>query len=81
MVWLINFIIPGAGLILLRREWLGFCLALVFAICANFTAAGILIAPLAWPKWLVTLAGILTASAWLLAQVLCRLASTPGRTA
>jgi hypothetical protein len=73
ILWPCNLIVPGAGLIFLRREWLGFCLALIFALCANVGVIGYSIAPQAWPGWLVGLSTVLTCCSWVLAQVLCLL--------
>jgi hypothetical protein len=70
MLQLINILIPGAGLIVRCREWLGFSLSLIFAICGNVAMAGWLIAPNALPSWLTWLAVALTILAWLLAQIL-----------
>lgn len=69
MSWLLNLLIPGTGLILRRREWLGFLIALMFAICANFAIAGFLIAPVAFPAWIVWLAVVLAIGIWLGAQL------------
>lgn len=71
MLWLLNVIFPGAGLIVRRREWLGLSLAAVFAICGNIAVAALLIAPLAIPRWLTVLAIVLGAASWILAQHLC----------
>jgi hypothetical protein len=68
MVWCLNLLIPGAGLILLRREWLGFFLALMFGLCANLGMAGWLIAPDAIPLWMVRLAAGLSIALWIAAQ-------------
>jgi hypothetical protein len=68
MAWLLNVIVPGTGLIVRRREWLGFCLALVFGICGNVALAGWLIAPAAVPGWLVQVAAGLCGLSWLLSQ-------------
>ena len=73
ILWPCNLIVPGSGLIFLRREWLGFCLALIFSLCTNVAVIGYLIAPLAWPGWLVALSAVLTGCSWILAQVLCLL--------
>jgi hypothetical protein len=70
LVRLLNLILPGTGLILLRREWLGFCLAMVFGISGNIALAGWLIAPLAVPPALTTLALLLAIMSWLAAQLL-----------
>jgi hypothetical protein len=66
---ILNLVVPGAGLILQRREWLGFSLALIFGICGNIAIAGWLIAPEAMPMWLTGLAAGLAAFSWGLAQV------------
>ncbi len=70
MLQLFNILIPGAGLIVRCREWLGFSLSLIFAICGNVAIAGWLIAPNALPTWLMWLAVALTILSWLLAQLL-----------
>lgn len=70
--WLLNLILPGAGLILARREWLGFLLAIVFGICGNVALAGWFIAPMAFPSWLTGIATVMTVLAWAVAQVLLR---------
>lgn len=70
--WLFNFLLPGTGLILVRREWLGFLLALVFGICGNVALAGWFIAPAAVPIWLTRIAGAMTVLAWLASQMLLK---------
>ncbi len=72
MAWLLNVLLPGAGLIIRRREWLGFSLALVFGINGNVVLAGRLIAPAAIPAWLTLIATGLTCVSWVSAQVLLR---------
>lgn len=67
---ILNLFLPGAGLILRRREWLGLALVVLFGICCNVAIAGWLIAPAAIPGWLTTLAAVLAAATWLAAQVL-----------
>lgn len=71
LVWIANVIIPGAGLIIRRREWLGLLLALLFSICANVAVAGFLIAPESMPAWAPWTAATLTALTWTFAQFLC----------
>ncbi|MFQ5501326.1 MAG: hypothetical protein ACE5EQ_03375 [Phycisphaerae bacterium] len=71
MIWILNLVLPGTGLILRRREWLGLSMAVVFAICGNVALAGKLIAPEAVPTGLTVLAMILATLSWVLAQVLC----------
>lgn len=67
---LINLFIPGAGLILRRREWVGFLLALLFGLATNAAIAGYLIAPEAIPFWLSTVATVIAVLTWVLSQVL-----------
>lgn len=67
---LLNLIIPGAGLVPIRREWLGLSLALLFAVCVNIWIAGQWIAPLAVPHWLSLLALALGILGWISAQAL-----------
>ncbi|MFH1419762.1 MAG: hypothetical protein ABII12_15930 [Planctomycetota bacterium] len=67
---LANMVLPGTGLIIRRREWLGISIALLFGICGNVVLAGLLIAPAVFPVWLTTLAAILAALTWGAAQLL-----------
>lgn len=67
---LINIVIPGMGLIIRRREWLGFSLSILFGVCGNLFLAGWLIAPAAIPFWLTGLAGALAVLTWVISQVL-----------
>ena len=68
MTLLLNLLLPGAGLIMRRREWLGFCLVLLFGVCANVVLAGWLIAPESIPLWLQRLALGMTVVTWGLSQ-------------
>jgi hypothetical protein len=68
--WALNLCLPGLGLIVLRREWLGLSLAVVYGICGNVALAGWLIAPAAVPAWLTLLAFVLTVLTWLAGQLL-----------
>ncbi len=68
MSWVLNILVPGVGLILRRREWLGLTLALLYALCGNLAIAAWLIAPDAIPAWLAMLATLLTGLSWLAAQ-------------
>lgn len=67
---ILNLFLPGTGLILRRREWLGLSLAVLFGVCCNVAIAGWLIAPAAIPGWLTMFAVLLAAVTWLAAQVL-----------
>ena len=55
----LNLVVPGAGLIILRREWLGFALALLFWVLAEMGLVGWLLVPAMIPGWVsgVALAG------------------------
>ena len=75
---LINLLIPGSGLILLGREWLGASLAFVFGICGHIALAGWLIAPAAVPRGWIALAVVLASLSWIAAQVLHRRAIAAG---
>lgn len=66
----LNLVIPGSGLIVRRREWLGFSLAMLFGICGNVGLASWLIAPEALPPWLTVVAFFMAGLTWLLAQIL-----------
>jgi len=69
MALILNLLIPGTGLIVRGRHWLGFAIALLFAFSLNVAIAGWLVAPLAIPP-AYTWAGTLIAGAtWVLAQV------------
>jgi hypothetical protein len=72
MACLLNILIPGLGLIVRRREWLGFALAVVFGICCNVALAGRLIAPVAIPSWLTHSATAFAVFTWFSGQVLFR---------
>jgi len=70
MALLLNLLLPGAGLILRRREWVGFLLCLNFGLCGNVALAGLLIAPDSLPLWIVYLAISLATLTWFVSQVL-----------
>jgi hypothetical protein len=66
----LNALIPGCGLIVARREWLGITLALLYGLCVQVLLAGTLIAPAAIPTWLTACAAGLAALTWAGAQVM-----------
>ncbi|MFQ5422379.1 MAG: hypothetical protein ACE5F9_00195 [Phycisphaerae bacterium] len=72
MAFFLNMLLPGTGLIVLRREWLGFCLVVLFGMCGHVAVAGWLIAPETIPTRWSGLALALAISAWILAQWLYR---------
>lgn len=69
---IVNLFIPGAGLILLRREWLGAALALLFGVLVELGLWGCLIEPARTPLWSAVVCLVGGASVWLWGQVLLR---------
>lgn len=67
---MLNALIPGAGLILRGRHWLGFALAMLFGLAVNTAIAGWLVAPVAIPRFYTWMATILSVVTWMLAQTL-----------
>jgi membrane protein implicated in regulation of membrane protease activity len=63
-----NLFVPGAGLILLRREWLGVSAALLFGILAEVAVLGTLVLPATVPPWMTTLCLSAAVFVWLGAQ-------------
>ena len=70
-IW-VNVLIPGAGLIILRREWLGSTVALLFGMLAGSGIWGCLITPASVGAWTVGLMLTGAALIWLGGQVLLR---------
>jgi hypothetical protein len=70
MIWLLNILIPGSGLIILRREWLGLFLSLLYGVCGNVAITGTLIAPESLPRWAVVLAVAMASAMWAMGQLL-----------
>ncbi len=68
MAVFMNLTVPGTGLILLGRGWLGFAVAVWFGLAVEVAVCGKLIAP-ATTAWTMTAASaVLAAAAWLLGQ-------------
>lgn len=65
---ILNLLVPGAGLILLRREWLGLVLALLFDLCAQIGLWGWWLVPAMIPRWLTGSAWVAVGLVWLGAQ-------------
>jgi hypothetical protein len=78
----VNLFIPGAGLIVLRREWLGLALSVLFGVLSQLSIFGALIVPADIPRWVTWLSGAGALSTWALAQWLVRervhFVSSPG---
>lgn len=63
-----NLIVPGTGLMMLGRAWLGLALAVWYALAAEVAIAGQLIAPAIVQRWWVLAAGGFALAAWIVAQ-------------
>ncbi|NOT02065.1 MAG: hypothetical protein HOP29_15745 [Phycisphaerales bacterium] len=61
---ILNLIVPGAGLIVLRREWLGFAVAMLFCVLAQIALLGWLIIPVTIPRWVGIPAGLAAVGVW-----------------
>jgi hypothetical protein len=69
---ILNLLIPGTGLIVTRREWLGASLAGLFGLIVQLGLWGCLIEPSRMPSWLVATCLGGGALVWLAAQYLLR---------
>ncbi|MFQ5489271.1 MAG: hypothetical protein ACE5GE_01005 [Phycisphaerae bacterium] len=65
---LCNLLVPGSGLIVLRRDWLGLALALLFGVFGQVALWGTLIVPAVVPGWLTTGSLAAATGIWLGAQ-------------
>ncbi|MGQ9651496.1 MAG: hypothetical protein ACUVXJ_15425 [Phycisphaerae bacterium] len=63
-----NLTVPGSGLILLGRAWLGFALAVWFCLATVIAVSGRSIAPVTIPWGLTAAATALAVTAWLIGQ-------------
>jgi hypothetical protein len=68
----LNLLVPGTGLILVRREWLGAALAALFGVLVQTGLWGCLIEPARMPTWLVAACLAGGTLVWLAAQYLLR---------
>lgn len=68
----LNLLMPGSGLILVQREWLGCILALVFTAGAQIALFGTWIAPEAVAEWLTAAGAGVVAAAWVAGQCMLR---------
>jgi len=66
-----NVVVPGTGLILLGRQWLGLALAVWFGLAVEIAVCGWLIAPATMPAFMTLTAASFAGIAWVLAQRLC----------
>jgi hypothetical protein len=60
-----NLVVPGSGLIVLRREWFGVAVAVLFGILAEVVLLGVLIVPATIPPWVTTLCFSAALFVWL----------------
>ncbi len=67
---MLNVVIPGAGLVIVRREWLGLALALLFGVFAQIAIFGWWIVPEDIPRLLQVVAAAGVGGTWLGAQAL-----------
>ncbi len=65
---LFNLMVPGTGLIILRREWLGFTLAILFGVVTQIVILGLWVVPQDIPRWIWFTAVLVTIGVWLFAQ-------------
>ena len=66
--FLMNVGVPGSGLILLGRAWLGFAVAVWFCIAVEVAICGKFIAPVTMPRGMTVASAVLGLMAWLLGQ-------------
>lgn len=64
----VNLLAPGAGLVLLRREWLGLSLAVWFTALAQVAILGWWVLPGNVPNWMLAVAVSLAVVGYLMAQ-------------
>jgi hypothetical protein len=69
-IWarLLNLVVPGSGMILLRREWLGFVAAILFSLLAALAIVGRWVVPRDVPPLLVAVSGWAAVGVWGLTQ-------------
>lgn len=65
---IINALAPGTGLIILRREWLGFALALLYCVFAQIAILGYLLIPAAIPRYVTVGAAVAASAVWVWSQ-------------
>ncbi len=64
----LNALAPGAGLVLLRREWLGLSICLLFGLLSQLALWGLFIVPVSVPRALSMAAAVGALSIWGWAQ-------------
>lgn len=65
---MMNVLVPGCGLVLLGRPWLGVALAVWFAVATEAVIVGRLIAPAAIPPGISAVGLVLAILGWVMAQ-------------
>jgi Arc/MetJ-type ribon-helix-helix transcriptional regulator len=62
----LNLLAPGAGLVILRREWLGLSLAMLFVVAAQVALWGLFIVPATVPRPVALLGAVGAGVVWLI---------------
>lgn len=65
---ILNMLVPGTGLIVLRREWLGFALALLYCVFAEVAILGYWLIPAAIPGVVTAGTAVAASAVWLWSQ-------------
>jgi hypothetical protein len=66
----LNLLVPGGGLVMLQREWLGLTVAVLFVVLAQIGVFGLWIVPVDVPRWQAGSALGAAGLVWAAAQVL-----------
>lgn len=64
----INVLLPGTGLVVVRREWLGLSIAMLFTVLVQIVLIGAMITPALVPRWAILGAGFGAVVVWATAQ-------------
>lgn len=67
-----NFLVPGSGLIVLQRDWLGATLALAFGVAGTIGVWSIWITPAAVPAWASISSLTLAGACWIAGQAVLK---------
>jgi len=67
-IWAVNILVPGAGLIVLRREWLGLAVAMLFCVFLQCAIFGGWLAPASIPPAVTVVAFLAAMLTWALSQ-------------
>jgi hypothetical protein len=70
LAMLVNLFVPGAGMIVLRREWLGLSLSVCFTLFTQMAVMGLAVVPHDVPRWLTWSCALGAVLIWAASQVL-----------